>query len=256
MMMALRVVLLALFIAAPVGGKSFRADLERLAADYAADPALLQPVTFGVRVDDEAWTVSARPAADGKPAEVTVSAGEPDVPAFVYVTDSATFARIASGDLHALTAMAQARASDPTPMRVETVNGFEMDAAGRNAFLSVSFHFFTTGQPEIVSFGPEHARLVHGGEAVPIYYSERLRTAWYGIAPGQHINAEPGDQVNDFDSLVVVIKGGSARARLGGQEVPLADNQAILVPAGMTHEFWNPGDERAAFLLIMFGETA
>lgn len=256
MLITLRAALLALFVAAPVGGQSPRSDLERMAEDYAADPALVRPLTFGVRIDDGSWTVSADPANDGEPAEVTVETGEPEVPTFVYVTDAETFNRIARGDLQALTAMAQARSSDPAPMRLEFVNGYEMDAAGREAFLSVSFHFFTVGQPEIVQLGFDHALPVHGGEAIPIYYAGGLRTAWYGIAPGQHINADPADQVNEFDSLVIVLDGGSARARLGGRELPLVDDQAIYVPAGMTHEFWNPGDTPAAFLLIMFGEAA
>ena len=230
--------------------------LRRLAADYAEDPALKQPITFGIRIGADEWTVYGAPAAQNKPAEVSVEAGPPSEPAFVYVTDPATFARIARGDLHALTALAQARASDPAPMRLEIVNGLEMDAAAREAFLSLSFHFFTTGQPEIVPLGPAHALPVHGGEALPIYYGEHLRTSWYGIAPGQHLNADPADQVNDFASLFIVMRAGSARARLGGRDVPLKDNQAILVPEGMTHEFWNPGDRRATLILIMFGEGA
>lgn len=230
--------------------------LRRLAADYAEDPALKQPVTFGIRIGADAWTVTAVPAAQDAVAEVNVAAGPPSAPAFVYVTDPATFARIARGELHALTALAQARASDPAPMRLEIVNGLAMDAAVRETFLSVSFHFFTSGQPEIVPLGPAHALPVHGGEALPIYYGEHLRTSWYGIAPGQHINADPADQVNDFASLFIVMQAGSARARLGGREVPLEDDQAILVPEGMSHEFWNPGDRRATLILIMFGEGA
>lgn len=57
-----------------------------------------------------------------------------------------------------------------------------MDEAALRTFLSVSFHFFTTGQPETVPLGPEHALPVHGGEVLPIYYGEHLRTSWYGIA--------------------------------------------------------------------------
>lgn len=145
MLIALRAVLLALFIAAPVVGQSPEADLRRLAEDYARDPALTRPVTFGVRVGDATWTVAAVPATKDDAASVSVTAGAPGVPAFVYVTDTDTFVRIASGDLQALAAMRQARASDATPMHLETVHGYEMDAAGREAFLSVSFHFFTTG---------------------------------------------------------------------------------------------------------------
>lgn len=231
-------------------------EIRRLAQDYASDPSLVRSVTFGIRVEDESWTIAATPAAGNAAASVTVTRGAPTLPAFVYRTDATTFSRIASGDIHALTTMVQARASDPTPMQLDTVNGFEMDDAGRSAFLSVSFHFFTTGLPEAVPLGPSRALPAHGGEALPIYYAESLRTSWYGIAPGQHINADARDQVNDFPSLFVIIEAGSARARIGGREMELDDNQAILVPAGMSHEFWNPGDERATFILIMFGENA
>ena len=248
--------LLALGAVLPALSQTHEDEIRRLALDYASDPNLTLPSTFGIRVDDETWTIVAVPATANSAPSVTVTKGAPEVPAFVYVTDGATFARIAAGDIHALTTMAQARASDPTPMTLDTVNGFEMDDAGRRAFLSVSFHFFTTGSPEVVPLGPPYALPVHGGEALPIYYADNLRTSWYGIAPGQHINADPRDQVNDFPSLFIVIEAGTSQARIGGKELSLYDNQAILVPAGMSHEFWNPGDERATFILIMFGENA
>lgn len=145
MLIVLRVVLLALFIAAPVGGHSPGTDLRRLAADYAVDPALTRPVTFGLRIDGADWTVAAVPSIEGELAKVTVTRGAPEVPAFVYVTDGATFARIAAGELHALTLMNQARASGPALVELEPVNGLATDAAGRAAFLSASFHFFATG---------------------------------------------------------------------------------------------------------------
>jgi mannose-6-phosphate isomerase-like protein (cupin superfamily) len=248
--------LLALLAAAPAAAQRPDEELRRLAEDYARDPSLTQPITFGMRIDDADWIIAATPKADGKAANVTVSPGVPAVATFVYVTDAATFARIAAGEVHALTTMAQARASDPTPMQLDTVNGFEMDEAGRAAFLSASFHFFTTGIPEVVPLDPSRALPAHGGEALPIYYGEHLRTSWYGIAPGQHINAEARDQVNDFPSLFIILDAGTARARIGGREMTLDDDRAIFVPQGMSHEFWNPGDERATLILIMFGENA
>ena len=246
----------AFLTASPVAAQTPEDELRRLAEDYARDPSLNLAITFGIRIDDDDWTIAAKPATGSEAANVTVERGAPTVPAFVYDTDVETFARIAGGDIHALTTMAQARASDPTLVQVDTVNGFEMDEAGRAAFLSVSFHFFTTGVPEIVPLDPSRALPVHGGEALPIYYADGLRTSWYGIAPGQHINADAEDQVNDFPSLFVIIEAGTARGRIGGRDVVLDDNQAILVPAGMSHEFWNPGDERATLILIMFGEAA
>lgn len=226
-----------------------RAELDRLAADYRIDPSRLD-VVFGLRVDGRDWTVAS--SASG----VTVRDGAPDTAAMVFVTDGGTFARIAAGDLAGLTSMAQARSSDPTPMTLDVVHDLEFNDETLETFMSVLFHFFTTGQPEIIPLGSAHARVVHGGNALPIYYAPHLRTSWYAIAPGQHINEDPIDQVNDFASIFIMIKAGSAKARLGGAETPLRDNTAIFVPPGMTHEFWNDGEEDAQIILLMFGENA
>lgn len=41
-----------------------------------------------------------------------------------------------------------------------------------------------------------------------------------------------------------------------GRRAPLPlEDPAIYVPEGVSHEFCNPGDERATLILIMFGET-
>ena len=234
---------------ASAGDGEVQARLETLAEDYEADPSRID-ATFGLEVDGTAWTVSS--TKDG----VSIAEGAPQVPALVYATDADTFRRILSGEMSALTALAQARASDPTPLQVTTVNGREFDPAALTELQSVLFHFFTTGQPEIVPLGVEHSRLVHGAQAAPIYYGDGLRTSWYGIAPGQHVNEDPADQVNPFASIFIFTEAGSARARIGGEAVELEDDQAIFVPAGMAHEFWNPGDETATFILIMFGENA
>lgn len=223
--------------------------LNRLAADYDKDPNRLNMV-FGIRVGARDWTI------DSTTDPATVSEGQPDEAAMIFVTDEKTFTRIASGDMNALTSLAQAGSSDPTPMTMDFVNGFEFDDKARAMFMSLLFHFFATGQPEIVPLGSEHSRFVHGGNALPIYYAPQLRTSWYGIGPGQHINEDPKDQVNDFPSIFIIMKAGSAKARFGGKEIDLEDNTAIFVPAGMAHELWNDGEEEAQFILLMFGENA
>src|SRR3546814_12023185 len=81
-----------------------------------------------------------------------------------------------------------------------------------------------------------HGRQVHGGHAVPLYYGEGLRTAWYGLKPGMHVNREPGDQVNEFDSIFVIL-AGAVRARLDGREATLRKGESEFVPAGIAHEF-------------------
>jgi hypothetical protein len=49
---------------------------------------------------------------------------------------------------------------------------------------------------------------------------------------------------------------GSAKARIDGVELDVAGGTATRVPAGVSHEFWNPFGEPFEFILIMFGEGA
>ena len=122
--------------------------------------------------------------------------------------------------------------------------------------LPITFHFWTKGQPEIVPFGElDQARVVHGAYATVFYYEQGLRSGYYRLEKGQHINADETDQVNPFPTLVILI-GGAMESRIGGREVLLEGKQAVLVPAGVAHEFWNTAETPAEFIIVMFGEGA
>ena len=75
------------------------------------------------------------------------------------------------------------------------------------------------------------------------------------IENGQHVNAEPRDQVNPFPSMLVITRGRT-EAKIGGRQLTLHAKQTVLIPAGVSHEFWNPYDEPAEGILLMFGEGA
>ena len=164
----------------------------------------------------------------------------------------AVFCDIASGRMNVLTTLGKARPSDPRPMDVEVGAGYEGRVSGE--LIPAWFHFFATGAPEIVKFGFGHGRQVHGGHAVPLYYGEGLRTAWYGLRPGMHVNRDPKDQANEFDSIFIVL-GGEVRARFDGRDATLRRGESVFVPAGMRHEFWVDEGE-GEFLVVMTGEGA
>lgn len=224
-------------------------ELQSFADSYQTD-ALREDINFGIKVDGKEWTV------ESKHGSVRLLEGAPASPTFVYVLDHDTLQRVASGQFSGLTAMGKARAGDPSPMQLESMDGFKPGDDFKAQFLSVTSHFWAKGDPEILKFGFDHARTVHGGEAVPVFYAPGIRTAWYGLLPGQHINQSPQDQKNDFDSVFMVIKGGTARMKIGGKELPLESGSSIHVRTGVTHEFWNPGTEPAELVMIAFGEGA
>ncbi len=229
--------------------------LQRYADDYAQDPTLTTPHRFGIRVGEAEWTVDARPAADGRPAVAALRHGFPQTPSYFFTMDAATLSRLDQGEINALTAMGKAHESDASPMDIGTMDGFSPGPDFVGEVLGVAFHFWTRGQPERIPIGGGHTRTVHGAQAVVLYYQPGLRSAWVQLRPGQHANADPSERSNPFPSLFIALRG-RAKANIGGREIDLDPSEAIFIPPGTPHDFWNPYDEPAEGILLMFGEGA
>jgi len=227
--------------------------------DFRSDPAASAPLTFGISIRGDAggeWqvTVGGNIKVDGR-YQVELSGGLPTKASAVYTLDFATLRKIDSGEINALTAMGRARSSDPAPMDVEFMEGFQPDADFFTRFIPFTFHFWTRGFPETVDFGRKHSRQVHGANMVVFYYQQGLRSAWGQIEKGQRVNSDPRDQTNPFPTMIIGIRGKAA-AKIGGREVILRAGQMAFIPAGVSHEAWNPFDEPAEIILLMFGEGA
>lgn len=241
--------------AAPVPMDSAEAILRSFADDYARDPSLRR-ATFAVSLDDDAWwTVTAEPANDGGEARVRVDRGHPAEPSLAFWLHYPTLVAIHRGELNALTAGARGLASDPALLSFGATKGFAMTPDAIETLQSVAFHFWTPGGPEIIPFDTTRTRRVHGTDAVLLYYQPGFRSGWFSMKPGQHANADPRLQVNPFPTLLVITKGRGA-GRVGGREMVLGEGHAVFIPAGTTHEFWNPFDEPVEGLLLMFGDGA
>jgi hypothetical protein len=233
--------------------------LKSFVEDFRDDSAAGSRSVFGITIRDSSepeWhvVVSGRKASNGR-FEVDLQKGLPEEPAAVYVTDRETLEKIDRGEMNALTAMGRARSSDPAPMDVSFTGGFQPTEEFLAEFLPLTFHFWTRGLPETVSFGPAAGREVHGATMVVLYYQKGLRSAWGQIRKGQHVNADPQDQVNPFPTMMIGIRG-RAMSKVGGVEKVLGPGQMVFVPAGTAHEAWNPFDEPAEFIILMFGEGA
>jgi mannose-6-phosphate isomerase-like protein (cupin superfamily) len=227
--------------------------------DFQKDPAAAEPMTFGIRISGKnggEWQVKVggRKETTGS-YQVELREGLPSNPSAVYTLDSLTLRNIDKGEINALTAMGRARASDTTPMDIEFLGGFQPDPSFFARFIPFTFHFWTRGFPETVGFDKQHSREVHGANMVVLYYQKGLRSAWAQIDRGQHVNADPEDQKNPFPTMVIGIKG-KAVAKIGGKEVILHAGQMSFIPPGVSHEAWNPYEEPAEIILIMFGEGA
>lgn len=258
-----------LLLALPAGGLSAEAEgtaasaeaiLEEYVADFRSDPAAADPITFGVAITGEGggeWHVVVAGREEGaETATVELRSGPAPEPTFLYTGDLKILRRVHRGELNALTAMGKARSSDVTPMDIDVMEGFTPDGTFVGRVLPLTFHFWTRGLPEVVPFGSKSmTREVHGANAAVFYYQPGFRSAWFHIENGQHANADSADQTNPFPSMLI-LTSGRVVGKIGGRELTLNRNEMLFIPTDVSHEFWNPWDEPAEGVLLMFGEGA
>ena len=225
--------------------------LESYAAAWKGDDEFLleEAVTLGIWIDGAGYTVIL--TNDGG----ELLAVEPDTFDWGFETDLATLRNMDSGNLSALTAMGQARAEDPIPLNVKLPDNFSEDSDVRGFFIPLTLHFWNREWPETIRFGEGQTRFVHGANTSVLIYDEGLRTAWYQLKSGMHINADPEDQRNDFDTALIVTKG-RFRGVIGGVEREFREGEMVLVPEGISHEFYAKDDEYGEFIILMWGDGA
>lgn len=114
-------------------------------------------------------------------------------------------------------------------------------------------YFFAPQQPHRYLLGVSHARKVHGGMSVGLYYYPGFRSSQYTVAKGVRLN-EPGD-TNPFPQAFVFISG-SGFALIGSDTVRVKAGESYLIPAGTDHVVWNESDEPLVLIWLAWGPGA
>ena len=231
-------------------------DVEQILQDMAGvyrqklDQHLSMTVQLDVPDANESWRIVVGP---DQAVEIEL-AGDQGRPADAIFTMSLeTLQAIYSGELAPLTAMGKARASDPAPMEIDFPEGVDQSPEQLSLALGFAQHFFNPTIPERIRFAEEHARIVHGGYAVALYYDSGVRSAWYRLRPGMQAN-EPGD-TNPFPQAFIVITG-RGRAQIGDRTIEIQAGESYLIPPNTEHIAW-PDDEQALELIwLAWGEGA
>ncbi len=239
--------------------KSAEEILQSFVEDFREDPFASEPITFGVRVRGEGggdWLIIVEgKSEEDKKAAAKLKKGFPSERIGYYNMDIETLRKIDRNELSVLTGMGKARSSDIAPVEFDVSEGFDPDPKYWERLSPFTFHFWTRGHPEIVKFAGEYSRVVHGANVVLFYYERGLRTGWYQVEKGQHINEDPKDQTNPFPTILIITRG-AAHAKIGGVEKIIQKGELLFIPAGDSHEFWNTKEEPCEFIIIMFGEEA
>jgi quercetin dioxygenase-like cupin family protein len=235
--------------------KDVKAILEGYAKDYETDVTFNKDIIFAVKVDDSFWHIIAKAKTEESPAKVSVQEGKPEVPTFYFFTDIETLNKIDKGELNPLTGAAKAFSSEFAPFDADVMEGFNPDQDFLKTLLSVYFHFWTKGLPERIPFGLDYTRFTHGAQASIFYYQPGFRSGYVAIKKGQHANKDEKSKTNPFPTILIAIKG-EGKMIINGTESILTAGEAVLIPAGITHEFMNKNDDPLECILLMFGEGA
>ncbi|MDH3746329.1 MAG: cupin domain-containing protein [Acidobacteriota bacterium] len=232
---------------------SVQGMLQRWVDDFAHDPTLAAPLAFGVLIGEEWWNITAEPGEDGRAHRVALGEGSPETPSFYFKTDTHTLASMDSGEMTPGTALSGSRAE--RLMSVDAMEGFAPGPGEMATIFRTAFHFWKRGNPEIFRFGEMATLPRHGAEVGILFYQPGFRSAWVNLGPGQHANAEEEDKTNPFPSMLIWIDG-RGKAKIGGREVDIEGGEAVMIPAGVAHEFWNPFEEPFRGFMLAFGEGA
>lgn len=194
------------------------------------------PTTYDIEISE--GDVSVNPA-DESPKDVHFSLSKD------------LFEQILRGDIEAFTAAAKGDFREEAPLDWRVGNSFSPEKLKH--IYHFLMHFFTESPIKVTKIGEQYARKVHGALAIPLYYHEGVRSAWYMIKPGEQIN-EVGDK-NPFDQAMIILKG-EGKAKFGDEEMRVQKNRAYHIPKNADHVVWNDGEEDIVLIFLAYGKGA
>jgi mannose-6-phosphate isomerase-like protein (cupin superfamily) len=243
--------LVTLLLAMGTAGNSGIGDMLRdFAHAYSEVPS--DGVEFVVQLDisppGESWYVSV----EGK-GTLDLQPGSHDAPAMRLVMSNETLGRIHAGEITAFTAGGKASGADVAPLEVEFDAAAEQLPNPKATMLGFIQHFFERERPERILLGEAHSRVVHGAHAIPMYYADGFRSAWYLVKDGQRLN-EVGD-TNPYPQAFIIISG-QGRAKIGEIEIDVRSGESYYIPPDSDHVLWAAPGDSVEVLWLAWGEGA
>ncbi len=169
----------------------------------------------------------------------------------VFKTTGKVLKKIYKGEITAFTAAGKANVSDSAPLDWEFKDGYV--PKNMDNFYYFIMHFFNTSKPERIVLGENHARKVHGGNAIPLYYYPGMRSAWYMLKNGEQMNEE--GETDPFHQAVIIISGKGV-AKIGDKKIEIKEKESYYIPPGSEQIILNKNEEPLVLIWLAWGEKA
>lgn len=184
---------------------------------------------------------------------VKIEEGYSDQQLLDFLMEPETFEKLKNGTWTALTAAGREDMRQSAPLDFKLGAAQKLSAEILHLTYHLGTHFFTLEYPQVIRFGPDNTRLVHGGNAAALAYGYGVRFAYYTITGDEQINRE--EDKNPFYQLVCIINGRGT-AWVAGKEILLEKGIAIYVPINETHIFRAAEGHHLELFILMYGPGA
>lgn len=205
-------------------------------------------VQFVFQPEHEIWHIQFAP----EQAPI-INKGASEAARFIFLLAPEILEKLSQGEISPLTAAGRAHISESAPLDFKLGEGLSLTTEIYLELIEFAQRFFNAASPECIRFGIEHARVVHGGNAVAMFYGKGFRSAWYQLSPGEKLN-EPGD-TNPFPQAFVFLSG-QGKAQIGSKKITVQQNQAYFIPPHQEHIVWNDQEEALTLIFLAWGEGA
>lgn len=242
------------------------AVLQIFVDDYRNDPMAIDS-TFGIKMDDQFWTVSVarRETATPRgrltdhsfgPHDITFTQGEPSQPTWYFeIADMNVLRLIDSGSVNAATAAMQSFGSDEVGVEIRDMEGFSSTSGDEGDMYIALSHFFTRGTPEVTRFGRANSLETHGAQATALHMMKGFRILHFSIGPSEVVNEDPRLQYGQMPNLFIVTSGTGTMHTDDGP-MALESGMSVFVPPFGRHEMVNDGDEPLEGILVLYGDNS
>jgi mannose-6-phosphate isomerase-like protein (cupin superfamily) len=212
------------------------------------NPRIDLRIQLNILPDLGSWSLT---AAAGK--ATTIKPGPDNSAQIILKLHAETLDGIHDGEMTGLTAAGRENIKDETPLDFELPAGKELTPALMTQMIEFIQRFFNPTYPEHIQLDKAHARLVHGGFAIPMFYDQGFRSAWYELEKGQQLN-EPGD-TNPFPQAFIII-AGKGFMKIGSETLSVQTGQAYYIPSETEHIVWTESDQPLRLIFLAWGQKA
>ena len=211
-------------------------------------PEFVLRVQFNIVSSPQSWHLTAKSGGD-----VTLERGfNPHAEVILSVSEE-VLQQIYKGKMTALTAGSKGNADETPLLDFKLGEMIEFTTNLKERLFFFLQHFFNRSEPEKIVLDEQHARKVHGGLAIPLYYHPGLRSAWYMVKKGEKINEE--DDTNSYHQSFTIISG-EGFASIGQYNIPVKSGESYYIPPDEKHTIWTESDEPLVMIWLGWGDGA